>query len=177
MNVYLIIGVSILFIGWVFNLGLECPCPSTRKNEGCMRYEILGIQPSHFIFFIIMGFFFSNYFYTFLILGILWEIFEYYLHKDSKFLKKLGGCLELPGKTKPKTRGLGFGEIIYANRMKKYNAIDRFFGIKNSTKHGWHHSVAEVLLNIAGFYVGSYLHNHNYQTNYVIALCLLVMII
>ena len=26
--------------------------------------------------------------------GILWELFEYYIHKDSRILKSIGGCLD-----------------------------------------------------------------------------------
>ena len=47
--------------------------------------------------------------------------------------------------------------IISKNHNKYVNPLDRLFGIKNSKIHGWHGSVAEIVVNIIGFKIGSYL--------------------
>ena len=43
---------------------------------------------------------------------------------------------------------------VYRNIPKYLNPIDKFFGIKNSTLHGWHGSVAEIVVNVLGFIIG-----------------------
>ena len=88
MNNELIIFSS-LFMVWVFSLGKLCPCPSTKKNDGCLRYEIYGVQPNHFVLFAALGYKFPEYFYTLQILGIIWELFESYLglYKPLWFFK------------------------------------------------------------------------------------------
>ena len=44
--------------------------------------------------------------------------------------------------------------IVYRGEDKFLHPIDKFFGIKNSKIHVWHGSVAEILVNILGFYFG-----------------------
>ena len=167
-----IILFSVLFVGWVISLGSACPCPATKKNEDCLRYEIYGVQPNHFILFAALGYKFPEYFYTLQFAGVIWELFEYYVHLDKKLLKLLGGCLQISNKY-----NYGIGQTIYKNTNKKYNIIDRLFNIKNSKIHGWHHSVAEVLVNIAGFIVGKYFYDQNINLFYLILLCIIILFI
>ncbi len=175
MNNELIIFFG-LFMVWVFSLGKLCPCPSTKKNDGCLRYEIYGVQPNHFVLFAALGYKFPEYFYTLQILGIVWELFEYYMHLDKQFLKWLGGCLQIAGKRKS-YNDYGIGQTIYKNTNKKYNIIDRVFNIKNSKIHGWHHSIAEVFVNIAGFMVGKYFYEKNINLFYLVFLCIIILFI
>lgn len=44
--------------------------------------------------------------------------------------------------------------IVYRGEEKYLNPIDEFFGIQNSRIHGWHGSVAEIVVNIIGFAFG-----------------------
>ena len=97
--------------------------------------------------------FFGNYFYTIQLFGILWELFEYYLHYDKTLVKWLGGCLD--NKPGPSSENYQYRHNLVTKGInKKYNPIDTFFGIKNSTQHGWHHSIAEIIGNVIAFIVG-----------------------
>ena len=57
--------VGLLFIIWVFLIGNSCPCgyKNIKTSAGCYRFEIMGVQPNHFYFFMFLGYFFSKYFY------------------------------------------------------------------------------------------------------------------
>lgn len=141
------------FVIWVYMLGLACPCGTKKQTYECYRYEIWGVQTNHIYPFLAAGFLFNKYFYTIQIFGILWELFEYYLHYDKAIVKWLGGCLDpapLPNTQNYKYRA----NLITKGREKKYNPLDIFFGIKNSTSHGWHHSIAEIVVNIVAFLAG-----------------------
>ena len=92
----------------VFSFGDTCPCGSNKKKilYECYRFEIFGVQPNHFYFFLPLGFFFPEYFFTIQIIGILWELFEYYIDVNPKLLNKFGGCLD------PKMKYSEFAGII-----------------------------------------------------------------
>ena len=98
------------------------------------------------------------------------------MHLDKQFLKWLGGCLQIAGKRKSYS-DYGIGQTIYKNTNKKYNIIDRLFNIKNSKIHGWHHSIAEVFVNIAGFMVGKYFYDKKINAFYLIFLCIIMLFI
>ena len=142
-----------VFIIWVFMVGLGCPCGSKKQTYECYRYEIWGVQTNHIWPFLVAGYLFNKYFYTIQIVGILWELFEYYLHYDKGFVNWLGGCLDKA--PKPNSELYKYRKnLITKGIEKKYNPIDIFFGIKNSTYHGWHHSIAEIGVNIIAFILG-----------------------
>jgi len=150
-----ILLISILFILSMYYYGKGCPC--NEIDTKCTRREFYGVQYNHFVFFIILGFVFPSYFFVIQFLGILFELFEYYLDKNNDFvIKYINGCLM----KKPKhiKNNPVYNYSVYRNIPKYVNPIDKFFGIKNSTLHGWHGSVAEVILNILGFLIGYFLN-------------------
>ncbi len=151
-----IILISILFILSMYYFGKSCPCDNEKKNY-CIRREFYGVQLNHLVFFIILGILFPSYFIIIQILGILFELAEYYLDKNNEYVKKyIGGCLmEKPKNVKNNNLA---DYKVYKNIPKYLNHIDKFFGIKNSTLHGWHGSVAEVIINIIGFGIGYFLN-------------------
>tara|TARA_Y100000741_G_C18253325_1_gene558027 strand:+ start:1114 stop:1683 length:570 start_codon:yes stop_codon:yes gene_type:complete len=150
--------IGILFILWFFFLGKKCPCgyKNISKRKGCYRFEIFGVQTNHLYFFAFLGYFFSDYFYIIQSAGILWELFEMYLDYNEKIAFSIGGCLAKPDyKLSNKWY---YNYLITEGKEKYLNPIDRLFGIKNSKKHGWHGSIAEIFVNFIGFGIGSYVH-------------------
>lgn len=145
----------ILFLLWSIVIGKNCPCDKKSKYL-CIRHEYYGVQMNHFILFIIIGFIFPSYFFTFMILGIIWELYEYILdHNEAIVNKYIGGCLsERPHNSLSKN-------YIFKGETKYLNPIDRFFNIQNSKNHMWHGSVAELVPNVGGFIIG-------YVINYII---------
>ena len=55
--------------------------------------------------------------------------------------------------------------------------MDAALGIKNSKKHGWHGTVAEIVVNLIGFGIGSYAHKHfaKYENSAITFIFLLVL--
>ena len=70
---------TILFLLWAYTLGKSCP---HDKDTKCTRYEFYGVQLNHFFLFLFLGYFFPSFFFTIQTMGILWELFEYYLDKN-----------------------------------------------------------------------------------------------
>ena len=143
------IGLSILFIIWFFNHGSVCSC----KNSGhvCARTEFYGFQYSHLFFYMLAGLLYPDKMKFWLGMGVLWEVFEYWLSCNPKLVRKFGGCLtHYEGRDK----GPLWFRKVYGGKPKYENFIDRMFGIKNSTEHTWHYSVGENLTNIIGFMIG-----------------------
>lgn len=153
-----IILFCLLFTLWAYNLGQSCPCDTTTSTAStvstlCNRYEIFGVQPNHFILFIILGVAFPNYFITFTVLGSAFEYAEHLLDRNPEFVKKyIGGCLSERPKDWP--QNTPSNSYVFAHEKKQLHSVDEIFNIKNSTIHGWHGSVAEVFVNIAGFIIG-----------------------
>jgi hypothetical protein len=143
----------IVFILWSIKIGKACPCKTPSENI-CVREEFYGVQYNHLILFIIIGMIFPSYFYTFMILGILWEIYEFILDKKEDWVYNyIGGCLsEKPINFKHENHISD--AYIFKGDIKYLNPIDRFFNIKNSTNHMWHGSVAELIPNLIGFGIG-----------------------
>lgn len=148
-----IILFIILFLLWTIQIGYECPCKREGENI-CIREEFYGIQLNHLSLFILIGLTFPSYFFTFMLFGVLWEIYEFVLDNNEAVVNEyIGGCLS----EKP----LNFKHIntlsdsyIFKGDDKYLNPIDKFFNIKNSKIHFWHGSVAELLPNIIGFIIG-----------------------
>ena len=206
-NIQLII-IGILFAFWFFSFGNTCPCGSNKKKilYECYRFEIFGVQPNHFYFFLPLGFFFPEYFFTIQIIGVLWELFEYYIDVNPKLLNKFGGCLDpkmkysefagIIGNGTSGSKGSSnnknnnyisfiskiydkwyYNNIVGSNHDKYVNPIDRLFGIKGSRKHGWHHSIAEIILNIFSFLLGSYLKSINVSYLFILLIILICFIL
>ena len=118
-----------------------------------MRREYYGVQLNHFAFFAFLGFFFPSYVYLAQGLGIVWEYLEYLADINDPFIEKyLGGCLM--HNPKPNSAKHPVHYIVYRGEEKYLNPIDEYFGIQNSRIHGWHGSVAEIVVNIIGFAFG-----------------------
>lgn len=151
-NINGVIIVLILFnVAMLYHGKYNCSCDV--EHTKCVRHEILGVQYSHLYFFIFIGFFFPSYFWTFQIVGLLWEFFEIFLDRnESETIKYLDGCLS----KKPKHIGEQsiYNFKVYKNVDKYLNPVDRFFNIKNSKIHFWHGSIAEVVLNVIAFFIG-----------------------
>ena len=158
-EMYALNGFGILFVLWVLSMKKNCPCPNKKNSRKCYRLEYFGVQPNHLYTFMFLGYFFPERFILIQLAGIVWEVFEYYIDKDIRILNTIGGCLDpLPKKNK---LDYSKNNIVSKNREKYYNSIDRFFKIKNSKKHGWHHSVAEIVVNIIGFLMGRFINQQS----------------
>ena len=159
-----IILFCLLFALWAYNLGQSCPCDTTTSHPStlCYRYEIFGVQPNHFVLFTLLGAAFPSYFVTFAILGAAFEYAEYLLDRNPEFVKKyIGGCLSKRPTNWPQK--YSSNSHVFAHEKKHLHPMDEFFKIKNSTIHGWHGSIAEVFVNMAGFIVGMLINRFLYQ--------------
>ena len=143
---------TILFLLWAYTLGKSCPCDEDTK---CTRYEFYGVQLNHFFLFLFLGYFFPSFFFTIQTMGILWELFEYYLDKNPYIvINHIGGCLMSPPKDYNHKDNSILNYVVYKGIKKPLNPIDKFFNIENSTIHAWHGSAAEIVPNILGFLFG-----------------------
>lgn len=153
--------LGVILVIFLFNFGMLfyannfCNCKIIHNF--CVRHEIFGVQYSHIYFYIFLGLFFPSYFWTFQILGLLWELFEIYLDHNNAFaIKYFHGCLSKKPSTIKNQSILNYK--VYRNNTKYLNPIDKLFNIKNSKIHFWHGSIAEVIANIFGFYIGTLLN-------------------
>ena len=147
-----IIVFCIFFLLWAYSLGQSCPC---SKNKNCIRKEFYGVQLNHVSLFIVIGMIFPSYFYTFQLLGILWEVFEHILEKYPILVTKyFGGCLSYPPTGYTEKNNPHYSYTVYRGIKKPLNYVDKLFNIKNSKLHGWHGSVAELIPNFFGFLIG-----------------------
>ena len=145
------IVIILLFIVWFFAYANKCSCK--RKTEGCYRTEFYGFQYGHLLLYMLLGFLYPKQFWFWIILGIVWEIFEYWLSMRPDIVENLGGCLSTSNEKTPL-----WYRHVYAGTPKHENFIDRVFGIKNSETHTWHYSIGENLTNVLGFMIGKYLN-------------------
>ena len=146
-----IIVICILFLLQMY-IAASGVCSCTKRTPYCNRHEILGVQFNHFFFFLFLGVFFPSYFWTFFILGVLWEFLEIMLDRNEEWtIKNIGGCLSDPPSN---LRNTIYNYKVYKGIDKYLNPIDRFFNIKNSTIHAWHGSIAEIVPNVIGFGIG-----------------------
>jgi len=153
-----VILVCIIFLLMMYFGGkYECSCE--KKTKDCYRKEILGVQYNHFYFFLFLGIAFPSYFWTFQVLGLLWELLEIILDRNEEWtIKKLGGCFsEAPRENKENSI---YNFKVYKCVDKYMNPIDKFFNIKNSKIHSWHGSIAEVIPNILGFILGIWINKY-----------------
>ena len=76
---------------------------------------------------------------------------------DIRYQSKVVGCLSrcivasLSERPTNWPQNTPSNSHVFAHEKKHLNAMDEFFKIKNSTIHGWHGSIAEVFVNMAGF--------------------------
>lgn len=139
--------IIVLFVLWFFLHACMCPCDN--KNPMCMRTEFYGFQYGHLFFFMLLGFLYPNDMAKYLTLGVLWEVFEYWLSMNPQLIRRFGGCLSTERISSP----LWFKKV-HGGEQKYENFIDRSLGIKNSPEHTWHYSVGENLTNFVGFLIG-----------------------
>ena len=138
------------FIIWHYLHGLECPCDTETPNN-CIRYEVFGVQPNHFLLFTLLGMFFPEKFWFYTIVGILWEVYEYFLQRNPRYIREvLGGCLT-PQPENPRPH------VVYGGVPKYINPLDRWLGIPVDTDNTWHPSAAEAVLNVLGLLTGIFL--------------------
>lgn len=134
--------ILVIFITYYIVRGLQCPCPYSSDNF-CYRFEFYGLQINHLIFYIIIGYLFPQYFFTWQMLGLMWELFEllptYY---PDTFLPYIGGCIQMDKRDK-----------FYVN------IIDTL--LPRSKEHFWHPKLSDILLNIIGFMIGYYVRRRN----------------
>lgn len=150
--------VPILFLTWFVLHGRRCSCRDIR--EGCHRTEFYGFQYGHLFFFAFVGFLYPEAFTRWIALGVLWEVFEYWLSSRPDLVRAFGGCLT---RHEGKDEGPPWMRRVYGGKPKYENWVDRIFGIQNATDHTWHYSVGENLTNAVGFLVGSYLRRRFYH--------------
>jgi len=151
-----VVVFCIFFLLWAYFLGKSCPCTG---NTPCVRKEFYGVQLNHLYLFIFLGMFFPSYFYTFQLLGISWELFEHLLEKYPSFVTNyFGGCLQYPPAGHIEKNNPHYDYTVYRGIQKPLNYVDKLFNVKNSTSHGWHGSVAELLPNLFGFLIGYYIN-------------------
>ena len=134
---------------------VACPCPARSGSPDlfCFRKEFYGAQLNHLALFIVLGAVFPDFFGTFMVLGFLFEISQAWLdHNEAFAISHVGGCLlERPAWWRPDKP---YDTHVFAGETKPQNPIDAVFGIRNSRVHGWHGSMAEVLINAIGFVIG-----------------------
>lgn len=153
-GIYLFI---LLFILWAINMGGICSCDN--PDPRCIRHEFYGVQLNHFFLFLILGFIFPSFFFILMLLGLTWEIFEYFLEFYEKFtMEIIGGCLAKAPFNHNEKNNKPSEYIVYRDIPKYMNPIDKFVGIENSKKHTWHGSVAELIPNFLGFCTGYFIN-------------------
>ena len=155
-------GLIYVFVFWaliMYIIGFTS-CSCNFDTGLCNRYEFYGVQINHFLFYLFLGYYFPSYFYLTQGMGIIWEVFEYYLEQNEEFAKKyFGGCLSK--KHENTTLNPPYFYKVYKDIPKYQNSVDRAFNIQNSTIITWHGSVAEIIPNILGFLVGAYLNKYH----------------
>ena len=145
--IFFFFSISILLLGKL------CPCDN-KVRFYCKRTEFYGGLYSHLLFFIFLGYYFPDYFYTLFLAGILWEIFEYFID-DNLILKKNFGCLSKSQKNIIKKK---YYYNVYRNDQQKYNNFfDKLFKLKKSEIHMWHASLADIIMNVVGFGIGYFI--------------------
>jgi len=129
-----VIVFCIFFLFWAFVYGKSCPC---SKKSTCYRTEFYGVQLNHLTLFTIIGVLFPSYFYTFQLLGILWELGEHILEKYPILVTKyLGGCIQYPPAGYSEKNNPHYNYKVYRGINKPRNYVDKLFNIKNSKIHG-----------------------------------------
>ena len=151
-----ILLVFILFLIYILIVKYNCNC--VNPNKYCYRKESYGIQINHAIFFMFLGIFFPSYFYTFVLLGIIWEFFEYLIHIFPSLFNLMQGCMI--NNNYPNIKQKKYLFFVYKDEEKPLNIIDSFFNIKNSKTHLWHHSIAEIIINIIFFIIGKSINKY-----------------
>ena len=146
------LALSILFVVWFFVYAKICSCD--QKKYVCARTEFYGFQYGHLFFYTLAGLLYPNDAKYWLTMGVVWEIFEYWLSCNPELVRKFGGCL---ARYDGQDEGPLWFRKVYGGKPKYENFIDRAFGIKNSTEHTWHYSIGENVTNVIGFLIGSYL--------------------
>lgn len=141
----------LLFSLWAYRYGKACPC-NTKGEYECVRDEVWGVQPNHFFLFMLCGIIFPNRFWELMFLGLLWEIWEYYISQYPEFVYKFGGCLTKRPQD-PKSSPI-IGSRVYAGERKYHNPIDEILGLEHPRWHTWHGSAAELIPNVLGFLTG-----------------------
>jgi hypothetical protein len=141
------IVIILLFIVWFFAYANKCSCKKETKE--CYRTEFYGFQYGHLLLYTPLGAMYPKQFWFWIILGIVWEIFEYWLSMHPDLVQKLGGCLSKSEEETPL-----WYRHVYAGTPKYENFIDKTFDIKNSHVHTWHYSIGENLTNVIGFLIG-----------------------
>jgi hypothetical protein len=145
--------IILLFMIWFFAQANKCSCKT--KNRGCSRTEFYGFQYGHLFFYTLLGAMYPKQFWFWMTLGVLWEIFEYWLSMRPELVHELGGCLSESNEETPV-----WFRRVYAGKPKYENFIDEFFGIKNSVVHKWHYSIGENVTNAVGFVIGMYINKN-----------------
>ena len=118
----------LLFFVWAWTHGRECPCDQPGEYE-CVRDEIWGVQPNHFVLFMILGMMFPTRFWPFMFIGFLWEVWEWYITQYPGFVYKFGGCLTRRGVASDLPRR------VYAGERKYHNPIDEALGLEHPQWH------------------------------------------
>jgi len=135
-----IIFIVILFILYYIKRGkIDCACPSTKNNTKmkCYRFEIYGLQINHLLFYTIIGFCYPNYFYTWQLLGLIWELIESIPIFYPFILNYIGGCIDKK------------------HKINIINPIDSWIYVPKN--HFWHPKLSDLLLNLIGFKIGSFI--------------------
>lgn len=148
--------IGVLFLLWFLYHGRSCPCAPEKGSGCCYRTEFYGFQYGHLFFYMLLGFLYPKQFGFWITVGILWEVFEYWLSSRTDIVRAFGGCLT---HHEGKDEGPLWMRRVYGGTPKYENWVDSLLGIKNSTVHTWHYSVGENLTNIVGFVLGRMLRS------------------
>lgn len=144
-----------IFVVWFFAYGRLCPRNNT--NPLCTRREFYGFSYSHFACFLALGFLYPKDMAKWLLLGFLFEIFEYWLTKNPWAVERVGGYLSVGSHGESP----GWFKRVGATEKKHENFIDECIGLEESpTDHTWHFSVGENLTNVIAFLIGRHLRAH-----------------
>ena len=143
-NVKITIIIIILFILYYLYRGRMCPCPNHLEGNNCHGLEFYGLQINHLIFYFFIGYLFPTHFFTWQLLGFIWELLEFIPSYYPNILPYLGGCIE-------------------KSKINDYyiNILDR--GIPRNKYHFWHPKLSDLVLNLIGFGIGYILKNNKFN--------------
>jgi hypothetical protein len=154
-NTYLLIVFIVLFLILLIRAQI-CNCDTSNKTyklasiitldkeKHCQEFQYNGLSLSHLFTWLLIGFIFYDKLWLSHVVGIGFEMLEYlivvfdddHLIQDN-ILKWVGGCFYYP-----------------KGKKNKHHPIDNITA-PHSEKHWWHVKVSDVMLNLAGFYIGS----------------------
>lgn len=140
MSIYCVI--FLIVIGSIFLYGkLRCSYNFNDILGFKFNKFIDGWVISHFLVFLLIGYLFPETFYLTMALGILWEVFEWWVGiTKPAFLKDIGNCRH---------------SITNSNERKSLRSKSK----TGKTTYWWYGQYEDIIADFLGFMVGKYICN------------------